>query len=228
MKIVRVAPSILAIDYNNKEVLLENLQRLEKSAASLVHLDVMDGKFVKNKSFDHTLVEFIKNHSTLVLDVHLMVKNPELVIEDYIKAGADILTVHYEATENLYETLKKIKSYNCLAGVAINPKTSVLKLKDIIKSDLVDMVTIMGVNPGAYGQEFILSTYEKIVEVRELDKNILIEVDGGVTIKNSKILRKLGVNVIVSGATVFRSKNINKTIKELKGKNALLSFFKKK
>ncbi len=217
-KIIRISPSILAIDYNNKEVLSQALIDIEKAGASMVHLDVMDGVFVKNTSFDHTLVDQIKDLTPLMLDVHLMVQNPENVIDNYVAAGADIITIHYEACENIVETLKYIKSKNVVAGLAINPKTPALKIKDLLSSGLVDVVTVMSVKPGAYGQKFIPGSAEKVAEIREMDKKVFIEIDGGVTTKNAPILRKLGVNIIVSGSTIFSSKNMKKTIKQLKGK----------
>ena len=147
-----------------------------------------------------------------------MVANPEKVIDEYIKAGADILTVHYEATKDLQKVLERIKSKGILAGVAIKPKTSTMKLKDILASGLVDVVIVMGVEPGACGQTFIPGSAEKVAEVRELDKNVFISIDGGVTLKNAKILKKFGANILVSGATIFNSKNMKKTIKALKGR----------
>lgn len=228
-RLIRISPSILAIDYTNEEVLKKALTDIEKAGATMVHIDVMDGKFVKNKTFDHTFVDKIRDMTTLILDVHLMVENPDDVIEDYAKAGADILTIHSEACENPTETLKKIKSNNMVAGLAINPKTPVIKVKDIIESGLVDVVTVMGVNPGASGQPFIPGSAEKVAEVREISRKVYIEIDGGVNVKNAAILRKMGVNIIVSGATVFNSKNMKKTIKLLKGKgliNNLKKYFK--
>ena len=228
-RLIRISPSILAIDYNNEEVLKKALIDIEKAGATMVHLDVMDGKYVKNKTFDHTFVDKIRDMTTLILDVHLMVENPDNVIEDYAKAGADILTIHAEACKNPIETLKKIKSNNMVAGLAINPQTPVLKVKDIIESGLVDVVTVMSVNPGASGQSFIPGSAEKVAEVRELSRKVYIEIDGGVNVKNAAILRKMGVNIIVSGATVFNSKNIKKTIKLLKGRgfiNNLKKYFK--
>lgn len=217
-KLIRISPSIIAIDYNNHETLQQALINIEKAGANMVHLDVMDGVFVKNKTFDHTLVDQVRDMTNLMLDVHLMVKDPENVIEDYIKAGADIITIHFEACKNIIETLKLIKSNNVVAGVAINPKTPALKLKDLLDSGYVDLVTVMGVNPGAYGQPFIPGSAEKVAEIREMNKKVFIEIDGGVTVKNSTILRKMGANIIVSGSTVFESKNMKKTIKQLKGK----------
>ncbi len=220
-KIIRISPSILAIDYNNEEVLKKALNDIEKAGASMVHLDVMDGVFVKNKSFDHKLVDKIKDMTSLMLDVHLMVDSPEKVIDDYANAGADIITIHFEACKNPAEVLKYIKNKNIVAGLAINPKTPALKIKDLLSKDLVDIVTVMGVNPGAYGQQFIPGSAEKIAEIREMDKKVYIEIDGGVNIRNSSILRKMGVNIIVSGKTVFFAKNMKKTIKHLKGKSFL-------
>ena len=228
-RLIKVSPSILAIDYNNDEILKQALIDIEKAGASMVHVDVMDGVFVKNKTFDHTFVDKIKDMTNLMLDVHLMVANPEHVIDDYVNAGADILTVHYEACKNIEETLKYLKSKNIVCGLAINPKTPALKIKDLLDDDLVDMVTVMSVNPGAYGQKFIPGSAEKVAEIREMNKKVYIEIDGGVTTKNAEILRKLGVNIIVSGSTIFTSKNMRKTIKQLKGKgfiNNLQNYFK--
>lgn len=222
-KLIRVSPSILAIDYNNDEVLKKELAEIELAGANMVHIDVMDGKFVKNKTFDHTFVDKIKDMTTLILDVHLMVENPDDVIEKYAKAGADILTVHYEACKDPIKTIQKIKDNNMVAGLAINPKTPVLKIKDELDTGLVDMVTVMGVNPGAYGQKIIPGSAEKVAEVRELSDKVYIEIDGGVTVKNSAILRKLGANVIVSGATVFEAKNKKKVIRQLKGKRCIFA-----
>lgn len=220
-RLIRVSPSILAIDYNNTEVLQKALNDIDKAGASMVHLDVMDGVFVKNKSFDHTLVDKIKDMTPLMLDVHLMVQDPEKVIDDYVNAGADIITIHYEACKDVAETLKYIKSKNVVAGLAINPKTPALKIKDFISSGLVDVITVMSVKPGAYGQAFIPGSAEKVAEIREMDKKVFISIDGGVNTKNASILRKLGVNIIVSGSTIFESKNMKRTIKQLKGKGLI-------
>lgn len=220
-RLIKVSPSILAIDYNNDEILDKALVDIEKAKANFVHLDVMDGKFVKNKSFDHELVDKIRDKTNLLLDVHLMVENPDDVVDDYIKAGADIISVHYEACKNIEATLKKINDHNVVAGIAISPKTSVLKIKDLLDSGLVDLVVVMGVKPGACGQSFIPGSAEKVAEIRELNKKVYIEIDGGVTLKNASLLRKMGVNIIVSGSTIFNSKNMKKTIKQLKGKGFL-------
>ena len=171
-------------------------------------------------------VDKIRDMTNLILDVHLMVENPDSVIEDYAKAGADVLTIHAEACKNPTETLKKIKANNMVAGLAINPKTPALKIKDLLESGLVDIVTVMSVKPGAYGQKFIPGSAEKVAEIREMDKKIYIEIDGGVTTKNAPILRKLGVNIIVSGSTIFESKNMKRTIRQLKGKGTISNLIK--
>lgn len=230
-RFVRVSPSIIAVDYRKEDVLNKALKSIENAGANFVHLDVMDGKFVKNRTFDHTFVEKVRQKTNMILDVHLMVKDPESEIDKYAKAGADIITVHYEACRDIITALKKIKTKSLLAGIAINPETPVLKIKDLIESRLVDVVTVMSVNPGACGQPFIPKTVEKISEIRELNKKIFIEVDGGVNQKNSAYLRKLGVNIFVSGSCIFKSKNMKKTIDEFKGKtfkSRVREFFAKK
>lgn len=214
----RVAPSILAIDYNNKEILDAALEDIEDAGANFVHLDVMDGKFVPNKTFDEKLVDYVKNKTTLMLDVHIMVENPEKEVDKYINAGADLLTFHYEASKDPAKLLKYIKSKNVLAGLAISPGTPALKIKDLLNKNLVDVVLVMGVEPGAGGQGFIPGSAEKVAEVREMDRTVYIEIDGGVNLKNSKILRKLGANILVSGSFIFNSKNMRKAINGLKGR----------
>ena len=216
-RLIRVSPSILCIDYNNDIVLKLALDKIEQSGANMVHLDVMDGKFVENKTFDYKLVDKIKDMTSLLLDVHLMVENPIDQIDNYAKAGADLITVHYEACDDLVATLKAIKSKNVLAGVAINPKTPALKLKDILATGLVDVVTVMGVKPGASGQTIIPGSAEKIAEIREMDRKVYIEIDGGVTLKNVSILRRMGADIIVSSKAIFEAKNMKKAIKTLKG-----------
>ena len=216
-RLIRVSPSILCIDYNDDIVLKLALDKIEQSGANMVHLDVMDGKFVPNKTFDHKLVDKIKDLTSLMLDVHLMVEKPEEKIADYAKAGADIITVHYEACKDIESTLKLIKSKNVLAGVAINPKTPAMKLKDLLNRGIVDMVTVMGVNPGASGQTIIPGSAEKVAEIREMDKRVYIQIDGGVTLKNVSILRRMGANIIVSSKAIFQAKNMKKAIKILKG-----------
>lgn len=213
-----VAPSILAIDYNNTEILDAALEDMEKAGANFVHLDVMDGKFVQHKTFDEKLVDYVQHKTTLMLDVHLMVENPEKEVGKYIEAGADLLTFHYEASKDPEKLLKYIKSKNVLAGIAISPSTPALKIKDLLNKNIVDVVTVMGVEPGAGGQSFIPGSAEKVAEVREMDRSVYIKIDGGVSLKNSKILRKLGANILVSGSFIFGSKNMRKAINGLKGR----------
>ena len=230
--IIRVSGSFLMLDYNNKEVLKNALDDMEKAGVKFVHFDVMDGKFVEKKTFDHTLVKWVQENTSLMLDIHLMVQNPEKVVRDYVQIGPDIITVHYEATnlDKLEDTLKYIKSKTILAGVAINPETPAYKLKELIKKNLVDVVVVMGVKPGAGGQTFIPGSAEKVAEIRDMDKNVYIEVDGGVNTKNARILRKLGANILVSGSHLFSSKNMKKTVTTLCGKdwgNRIKQFFSK-
>ena len=214
---VKISPSIIAIDYNDKSVLLDNLKKIESSRASLLHLDVMDGKFVENVTFDEKLVEFIKDNTTLLLDVHLMVKNPENHIQKYIDAGADIISFHIESTEKPKEVIKQIKENNVICGVAINPETPLSEIKELIDTGAVDLVLLMSVNPGKYGQPFLPESFQKLAELKEMSKDIEIEVDGGVNLKNAKVLRKLGADILVSGSTIFTAKNMRKTIQQLKG-----------
>ena len=215
----RVSASILCLDYNNKEVLSKAVQDIERAGVNFIHFDVMDGKFVQNKTFDHNLVNFVKEQTSLMLDVHLMVENPEEVIDDYIKLGVDILTFHYEATKDAKALLKKIKDKNILAGIAISPKTPAYKIRDLVTSGLVDVVLVMSVEPGMYGQAFIPGSAEKVAEIQEYNRLTYIEVDGGVNFKNAKILRKMGADILVSSSTLFNARNMKKAVKTLKGNN---------
>ena len=231
-KIIRVAGSFLSENYNDKYELVESVKKLERAGVHFVHFDIMDGKFVENKTYDHELVSFVQQNTNMMLDVHLMVKNPEKVIENYTKLGVDIISVHYESTtfEKLEETLKFIKSKTILAGVAINPETPAYKIKDLIKRGLVDVVLVMGVKPGKGGQEFIPGSAEKVAEVRSMDKNVYIEIDGGVNYRNAKILRKLGADILVSGKFLYSAKDMKKAVKTLRGRDygtRIKEFFKK-
>ena len=217
-RFLKISPSIIAIDYNDDKVLFENINKLQNSLAKFIHLDVMDGKFVRNKTFDHTFIEKVRNKTDLLLDVHLMVENPDEVILNYVKAGADILTVHYEACEDIEKTLKTIRDNGCLAGVSISPQTEVSEIEHLVVNGLVDLVLVMGVEPGACGQKFLPETALKVSEIRDMDKSVEIEVDGGINVRNARMLKKLGATILVSGATIFNSEDINQTINQLRGK----------
>ncbi len=206
-----VAPSLLSADFGNLE---REVEIVNRSKADWFHLDVMDGVFVPNISFGMPVVSAIKKMAEKPLDVHLMIVQPERYIHDFKIAGADILTVHYEAVTHLDRTIHAIKQEGMKAGVVLNPHTSVMLLENIITE--VDMVLIMSVNPGFGGQAFIENTYEKIGRLRELiikkDSQALIEVDGGVNLHNASKLVKAGADVLVAGNAIFKSDDVLKTI----------------
>lgn len=199
-----IAPSLLAADFLK---LGEACKMLNESEAEWFHLDVMDGSFVPNISYGLPVIEQIKTTTKKVMDVHLMIVSPEKYFADFKKAGADILTVHYEACPHLHSTLQQIKAHGMKAGVALNPHTSVDLLKDIIKE--IDVVCVMSVNPGFGGQKFIEHTYEKVKSLKkmitEAGASTLIEIDGGVTQNNASKLVAAGADVLVAGTTVFKA-----------------------
>jgi ribulose-phosphate 3-epimerase len=213
-----IAPSLLSANYLN---LAADCNMLNESQADWYHLDVMDGNFVPNISFGPMLIEFFRKATTKVCDVHLMINEPEKYAEAFKKAGADILTVHYEACHHLHRNIQQIKGLGMKAGVAINPHTPVDVLKDILAD--IDMVCMMSVNPGFGGQSFIPNTINKIKELRKMiDEKRLhvdIEVDGGVTLENAKSIIDAGATVLVAGNTVFKSANPIQTILQLKNIN---------
>ena len=210
-----VSPSLLSADFGN---LQRDIEMVNNSEADWFHLDIMDGVFVPNISYGIPVIKAIKKHAKKPLDVHLMIIDPDRYIEDFQKAGADILTVHYEACTHLHRTVQNIKSKGMKAGVSLNPHTPVHLLKDIIED--LDLVLIMSVNPGFGGQKFIKNSYEKIKELKQLIKDkgskALIEVDGGVDNTNAEQLVKAGCDVLVAGSHVFGSENQLETIKKLK------------
>jgi ribulose-phosphate 3-epimerase len=210
-----IAPSLLASDFLH---LADECKMLNESEADWFHLDVMDGRFVPNISYGLPVIEQIRTATTKICDVHLMIEEPEKYAQDFKNAGADILTVHYEACRHLHGNIQQIKDLGMLAGVALNPHTPVQLLQDVIQD--IDLILIMSVNPGFGGQKFIPHTLKKIKLLREridtLGLNTKIEVDGGITLANAKSIIEAGAHVLVAGSTVFKSKDPKQTIHELK------------
>jgi ribulose-phosphate 3-epimerase len=210
-----VAPSILASDFAN---LQREIEMINQSQADWVHVDVMDGVFVPNISLGIPVVEAVKRHAKKPLDVHLMIVQPERYVESFHKAGAEIISVHYEACHHLHRNIQQIKSLGIKAGVALNPHTAVTVLSEVIRD--IDLVCLMSVNPGFGGQKFIERTYQKIKELKSLIKasgsNTLIEIDGGVNQQNAKALLDAGADVLVAGNFVFSSPNPKEVIQRLK------------
>jgi ribulose-phosphate 3-epimerase len=210
-----IAPSLLSANFLN---LQQDCEMLNKSEADWFHLDVMDGRFVPNISFGPMLVAFFRKATKKVCDVHLMIEDPGNYAEAFQKAGADNLSVHIEACRHLHRNIQQIKSLGMKAGVAINPHTPVENLKDILSD--IDLVCMMSVNPGFGGQKFIPHTIEKIKTLRrmidEKQLNVLIEIDGGVTLENAPSIIAAGADVLVAGNTVFKSANPAETIQQLK------------
>ena len=213
---VKIAPSILSADFR---VLGDQVRRVENSGAEFLHIDVMDGRFVPNISFGFPVIKALRNDCKMVFDVHLMIEEPSKYIDDFVNAGADILTIHYEAERHLDRAISYIKSKDIKAGVSLNPATPVDVLKCVIGN--LDMVLIMSVNPGFGGQSFIEYSLDKIKEVKEMaikagNPDILIQVDGGVGIANISKVVKAGANVVVAGSAVFNEDKIEENIKALR------------
>ena len=210
-----VAPSLLAADFLNLE---KEIEMLNKSKADYLHLDVMDGMFVPNISYGLPVIQAVQKISRKPADIHLMIEKPERYLDAFLDLGAKILTIHYEACTHLHRALDYIKKSGCLAGVAINPHTSVDVLQDIITE--IDVVNVMSVNPGFGGQKFIPLTYNKINRLHNLIKShnakTIIQVDGGVNIENAPVLAASGADLLVAGAFVFGSQDPLKTIEDLR------------
>ena len=210
-----IAPSVLAADFGN---LQRDIEMINNSEADWFHIDIMDGVFVPNISYGMPVLAAITKHAKKPIDVHLMIVEPDRYIKEFAKLGANILTVHYEASTHLHRTLQAIKAEGMKAGVAINPHTNVRLLKDLIED--IDLVCLMSVNPGYGGQSFIENTYDKVRQLKKMIEkkgaNTLIEIDGGVTDKNAAELAKAGADVLVAGSYVFKAHDQPATIKGLK------------
>ena len=210
-----LAPSLLAADFGN---LQQAVEMVNASEADWFHIDIMDGVFVPNISYGMPVLSVIQKHATKPLDVHLMIVEPDRYISTFAKLGSDILTVHYEACTHLHRTLQAIKAEGMKAGVALNPHTPVSLLEDIIQE--VDVLLLMSVNPGFGGQSFIENTYKKVRQAKTLIEqtgaSTLIEIDGGVSLKNAKALIEAGADALVAGSFVFNAANPTQTIADLK------------
>ncbi len=197
-KKIIIAPSLLAADFS---ILKEEIINIENAGAEYIHLDVMDGNFVPNISFGAPIIKSLRKHSNLIFDVHLMVESPERYIADFVDAGADIITIHVEATKHLNRAIQLIKSYGKKVGVSLNPSTPIELIKHEINN--IDMILIMSVNPGFGGQSFIDSVIPKIKFARQLNENIDIQVDGGINETTAQIVKEAGANILVAGSYVF-------------------------
>ena len=217
MKKIKISPSILSADFSQ---LGNEIKRLEEGGADFIHVDVMDGHFVPNLTIGPPVIKALKKNCSMKFDVHLMISPVHKYIEAYSDAGADIITIHPEATEDLLESITKIKDLKKKVGVSLNPKTKVDVIKDYI--DKIDLVLIMSVNPGFGGQKFMPEVLEKIKELKKIQNKYNlkfdIEIDGGINFENSKIAIEAGANILVSGTTIFKSNNgdIKKNIDLLK------------
>ena len=208
MSSIKIAPSILSADFSK---LGSEIKDLEKAGADLIHIDVMDGHFVPNITIGPEVIYKLRKYSSLPFDVHLMISPVHNFIKNFAQAGADIITIHPEATDNLGDSVKKIKSFNKKAGVSLNPETPVNQVTPVL--NLIDLVLVMSVNPGFGGQKFIDSSLDKVKQLRrEIDNRKLkvqIEIDGGVNFENSMAIKNAGANILVSGNTIFKENNGN-------------------
>jgi len=217
MSDIKISPSILSADFSK---LGREIQDLEKAKADLIHIDVMDGHFVPNITIGPEVIKKMRKYTKLPFDVHLMISPVHKFIKNFADAGADIITIHPEATDNLENSIKEILSYNKKAGVSLNPETHVNKALSVL--DKIDLVLVMSVNPGFGGQKFMEETLEKVKVLRkEIDSKKLktkIEIDGGINFENAKKAIKAGVNILVSGTTIFKENrgNLKKNIQLLK------------
>jgi ribulose-phosphate 3-epimerase len=218
MSSIKISPSILSADFSK---LGNEIKNLEKAGADLIHIDVMDGHFVPNITIGPEVISKLRRHTKLPFDVHLMISPVDNFIEDFAKAGANIITIHPEATKDLKKSIEKIKLYNKKVGISLNPQTSIDRVLPFINK--IDLILIMSVNPGFGGQKFMSETLEKVKVLRKkIDEKKLetkIEIDGGINFENSKIAIEAGVDIIVSGTTIFQENggNLKKNIQILRG-----------
>ena len=217
MKKIQISPSILSADFSQ---LGNEIKRLEDGGADMIHVDVMDGHFVPNLTIGPPVIKALKKHTSILFDVHLMISPVHKYIEAYSDAGADIITIHPEATENLKSSILKIKELRKKVGVSLNPETKIDTILNFLNE--IDLVLIMSVNPGFGGQKFMPEVLTKIEELKKIQEekkiNFDIEIDGGINFENSKIAIAAGANILVSGTTIFKSNNgdIKKNIELLK------------
>ena len=212
---IYIAPSLLAADFSN---LAQDIERIRQAGANYLHLDVMDGVFVPNISFGPPVIESIRKKTKLFFDVHLMIKHPQRYIDNFVKAGADSITIHYESTSRPRDAIMKIKDHDVKAGIAISPNTPYEAVLPYL--DIVDMVLVMTVEPGFGGQPMIPETLQKVRAIKnyvdEHEIKVNIEVDGGITAENVHLALDAGANVIVAGSAIFRSKTPSKVIKQMR------------